>query len=762
MSPSPVDLAGLVIRATLICVLAAVADLCLRRRASAAARHFLWTMTLAAVLALPLASLALPVWSIEIPIVSAVTAVPAVFVERQPVVDRPASTAPSAAPISTSPAPIAPRRHFDPVAFAFALYSAGVVLFVVKLAGEQVALSRLVRASRPVDAEDWGTLVDAAARQLGIHRPVRLLEADEDVMPFTFGTRRPTIVIPSAAEAWTGDRRRAVIVHELAHVARADCLVQRLAAFACAIYWPHPGVWWAIRRLRVEREHACDDLVLSMGTAAREYADHLLEIAHAFRATPAPATALGMARARQLEHRLLAVIDDARNRAALNGGRKTAAVVAAAALLLPITSLHAEFVPAATGTTGAGRTFTSGRTLPSATNQRRDRSSDRFTTADYSGTWHLRMSKEPGMVQVGFETDHWNSSHSMPLSRFEGLNEPGMTAAVRDGHIVDGNVHFTARRDAGTFTLDGVCKNQMCGGTFSFAPDPAFASALAKYGIGAPTASEQYELALEDVGLQYLEGLKAEGYAVPDVRTLVRAAEHGVSLDYVKGMAALGYKLGTLEPLIRMRDHGVDPAYVQGMAEAGFKSLTADQLVRARDHGVDPQYVKGMRDLGLLTSATLDDLIKTRDHGVDPSFVRDMAAAGYRGLSMADLTRARDHGADPQFAAGLAALGYKNLSLDTLVEARDHGVDPEYVGAMASLGYKNVPIESLIRMRDHGVDASYVRRLQQRGVDHLSVDELIRLRDGGDDDRNAAVRAALAAFRSYYRSLLATVRSYRL
>ena len=69
--------------------------------------------------------------------------------------------------------------------------------------------------------------------------------------------------------------------------------------------------------LRVERELACDDRVLAAGAPARDYAGHLLEIAHAFGGAPAPATALGMARARQLEHRLLAILDAARNRAAL-------------------------------------------------------------------------------------------------------------------------------------------------------------------------------------------------------------------------------------------------------------------------------------------------------------------------------------------------------------------------------------------------------------------------------------------------------------
>lgn len=778
----------LVIRGSAVLALAGIAEMSLRRWGSASVRHFVWALTMAALLALPVAALTLPGWSIEIPIASSssTVAVPLIpLTGAAAPMTAAAAAGPGSGPVA-SPVARVEARHFDPIAFAFALYSAGVVLLLVRLIGEQLALARVARRSQPVQRATWMALVETAARQMGIRRSVRLLEADDDVMPFTFGTRRPTIVIPGAAAAWSDDRRRAVIVHELAHVARADCLTQRLAALACALYWPHPGVWWGARRLRIEREHACDDRVLAMGTGPREYADHLLEIAHAFRGTPAPATALGMARARQLENRLLALLDTARNRMDLHRRGQMLAIAASIAVLVPVATLRAEIVQRRPSEARVASAHAA--VAPDATRavQRRDRSADRLTAEDFSGTWELRPAREPGMVQVNLRTAHSSYGTTLPLSRFEGLNEPGMTAAVRDGRIVDGTVHFASRREAGTFTLDGVCRNQMCGGTYTFAPDPAFAGRLARYGIGAPTPSEQYALAMEDVGVNYLEGLKAEGYAVPDVQTLVRAAEHGVSLDYVKAMAGLGYRLGTLDPLIRMRDHGVDPTYVKGMADNGFAKLNADDLVRLRDHGVDPEFAKGMRDMGF-GSASLDDLLKARDHGVDPQFVRDMSDAGYRHLSMSDLLRARDHGADPAFARGLAALGYKSLPLDTLIGARDHGVDPQYVGGLAAvgykgltletlirardhgvdpdfagglaaLGYKDLPIDSLIRLRDHGVDAAYVRSLQRRGIDHPSVDELIRRRDRGEDDPGTVARAALAAFRSHYRSLLGSLR----
>jgi hypothetical protein len=131
----------------------------------------------------------------------------------------------------------------------------------------------------------------------------------------TWGTLHPTVLVPAAADGWSAERRRVVLLHELAHVARRDCLAQMVAALACALYWIHPGVWYAARRMRVERELACDDRVLAAGTRARSYAAHLLEVARAFRpAGGVSPVAVSMARPSHLEGRMLAVLDAVRSR----------------------------------------------------------------------------------------------------------------------------------------------------------------------------------------------------------------------------------------------------------------------------------------------------------------------------------------------------------------------------------------------------------------------------------------------------------------
>ena len=376
------------------------------------------------------------------------------------------------------------------------------------------------------------------------------------------------------------------------------------------MYWFHPGAWWVARRLRIERELACDDRVIAAGTQARDYAGHLLEIAYSFGDHRAPALAVSMARPRQLEGRMLAALDDRAQpdraggpRARVAGARDRGRRAASAGRRHADRSTRPRRRPdAPPAIADAGRIA---RAVPPECQSRRTLGRDRDSASsapprplirhaqDSSpGTWEIRPTDTEGTVHLRLvEAELLLRLERRPSTQLEGLTAAQLTGA-------GGPVQFRLRRDAGTFTFEGVLRSGVGAGTFSFAADPNFPAELAKRGFARPTAREQYQMARHDVGYAFLDELNKQGYAKPQTAELVRAGQHGVQRTYLREMGALGYRLGSLEPLIELRDHGVTPAYVRELAELGYKGLPADELRRARDHGITPEYVRGMRDAG--------------------------------------------------------------------------------------------------------------------------------------------------------------------
>ncbi len=174
----------------------------------------------------------------------------------------------------------------------------------------------------------------------------------------TFGILHPKILLPAHADAWPPDRRRIVLLHELAHIHRHDCLTFLLARLARALFWFHPLVWLASHRLAIECERAADDLVLSAGTRSSTYASTLLHIAATIpprrstrpaqpvRHVPhAPPTALAMARPSTLESRLRRILDPAPSRRAMTRATLILALVATAALTIPLACMRAQPAP---------------------------------------------------------------------------------------------------------------------------------------------------------------------------------------------------------------------------------------------------------------------------------------------------------------------------------------------------------------------------------------------------------------------------------
>ena len=153
----------------------------------------------------------------------------------------------------------------------------------------------------------------------------------------TWGLGRPVILVPVGGDHWTEEVRRSVLLHELGHIRRNDCLMHLLGRLACAAYWFHPLVWFAARQQRKTSEQAADDVVLASNTAPLEYASHLLAIARDVRGSTGfiADVALPMATPSGLENRVRAILDPQRNHGGLNHKSRAAVILLAASVLIP-------------------------------------------------------------------------------------------------------------------------------------------------------------------------------------------------------------------------------------------------------------------------------------------------------------------------------------------------------------------------------------------------------------------------------------------
>ncbi len=316
LSPNALLAVSLLTKITLILVLAGLLSAALRN-VSAGFRHLVWSAAIVGIIALPLMTLVAP-WKWNVGVLPAETQAvqPLAPSDRAAAVDPGAVTAAPVNSASQSVVNPAPSIITQPESAGWslrekllAIWIAGMALVAARLALGSFIISRMVKTATPLQAAEWQRpLVDVADR-LELPQLPGLFLSNRLPMPFACGIFRTAIVLPAEASDWTATRRQAVLCHELAHLRRRDLVINTLAQFALAIYWFHPLMWLAVRRLRIESERACDDLVLGTGTRASEYADHLLEILRGVPRSAVPVAVLPFADRGEFEGRVLAILE---------------------------------------------------------------------------------------------------------------------------------------------------------------------------------------------------------------------------------------------------------------------------------------------------------------------------------------------------------------------------------------------------------------------------------------------------------------------
>jgi beta-lactamase regulating signal transducer with metallopeptidase domain len=159
------------------------------------------------------------------------------------------------------------------------LLGIGFAAGALQLVGGLLSVRACRRRSRPVDDADLQEQLDILQAELGLARHIELRESDRLTTAATCGWWRPMVLVPPAWREWTAEQRRAVLAHELAHVAGGDYLTCVLAQMGLALHFYHPLVHWLVARLRLEQELAADATAAALAGGRRAYLTTLAELA---------------------------------------------------------------------------------------------------------------------------------------------------------------------------------------------------------------------------------------------------------------------------------------------------------------------------------------------------------------------------------------------------------------------------------------------------------------------------------------------------
>lgn len=195
----------------------------------------------------------------------------------------------------------------------FALWAGGVVVLLLRLSNSLWKLHIVQTGAQRISITDldcsYSDLLHSDADKVSI------LLSERVQSPGLAGLLRPVILLPSDIVLWTSrEERISILRHELAHIRRYDHLVSLFQMALRAFLFFHPMLRYGCHELSVERELACDDYVIGLGTEPKAYAESILKAVERSLLTDVVHRTASFASGRSLERRIEMILDTSRIR----------------------------------------------------------------------------------------------------------------------------------------------------------------------------------------------------------------------------------------------------------------------------------------------------------------------------------------------------------------------------------------------------------------------------------------------------------------
>ena len=267
--------------------------------------------------------------------------------------------------------------------------------------------------------------------------------------------------------------------------------------------------------------------------------------------------------------------------------------------------------------------------------------------AQWRITPSLSINKVHFTVRALNRHGEWSNSRDVPLDRFRGFSLSMLASP--------GPAKFEYVADAGRLLCEGRFLVGTGSGSYTFAADPAFVSALQQMGYDAPDDDQLFSMLMMDISREFAREIRDAGLRA-SIRDLLQLRMHGITLDYIREARQAGYQNFTAEDYVQLRIHGVETAFLRDLKAAGYDLRAAD-IVQLRIHGVDSGYLRDLKSYGLKPDAS--DLAQMRMHGVTPEYLKGLKDAGYEDLQVEEIDQLRNHGVETAFRSASPAPGIR-------------------------------------------------------------------------------------------------------
>ena len=559
-------------------------------------------------------------------------------------------------PLAVIDMPAGPRQTVqffssDVMPYLDAFWLVGVLCLSLRTIGGWWLIRRLRHSALQKAPHTLRIGLDRIRLQMGIPRFVDLRLSNRIAGPLTVGVIRPLILLPiTALTSLSPEQLEVVLAHELAHIRRADYFWNILQTMIETLFFFHPAVWWISRHLREQRELCCDDIAVQTCHDPAVYATALLRLEEERKLHLHLAMALDGNQSRvSLRARILRILGDPEESPRDLKPLSLAGMVAALVLFIcPLPQVFASFKAApkvsasivhavrhaaqikhvhpapraAAVPTPAPKpepvTTPAPAPEPVAAPSRAIAAVDADQSADVSPTSHDKADYIDQMKAAGYDVD---------LDKYVAMKVQGIT--------------------------------------------PAYAAAMAKAGVGKPSADH-----------------------------LIAMKVQGITPDYISQMHAAGYD-ADLNKYIAMKVQGVTPEYADAMAKAGFGKPSVDDLIAMKVQGVTPDYAAKLRADGIEASS-FHDLISYRIFNITPEFVAGMKEAGFSSLPPKKLLALRVQGVTPEFAKATKAQ-FPEATVDDLEQMRIFNINADFIASAKKHGFTPLTIQKLVKLRISGI-----------------------------------------------------------